>query len=118
MDKVLIRPSRRVHGLGRRAAVVAHKRQTKPPSLERKLRGDLDSIAMKAIEKERERRYDDVIALSEDLERYLNNKPVSAGRPGFGRRIRKFLRRHHFASVAIVGLAIGSALATSVGLAA
>jgi serine/threonine protein kinase len=90
----LPRPSKRLQTLGRKTTVIAGRRDTRPPALQRLLKGDLDWIVMKAIEIEPEHRYEDSLALSDDLRRFLGNRPVSAHRPGFVRRTRKFFRRH------------------------
>jgi serine/threonine protein kinase len=104
--KDLPRPSKRFQSLGRKAAVIANRRGIKPPALERLLRGDLDWIIMKAIEMEPVHRYDDVIALSEDLERFLSHRVVSAGPPNPSRRLRKFTRRHKTTSGIVASVSI------------
>ena len=96
---------------------VAAGRRTDPASLRRALQGDLDWIALQALEKERERRYQTAIALAEDLERHLSDRPVSAGPPSGAYRMRKFVRRHRAgvtlaATVAV--LLVGSSIAISV----
>jgi serine/threonine protein kinase len=61
------------------------------------LRGDLDGIVMKALEKSPDRRYDSANELAEDIHRHLRNEPVSARPPGPWRRWWKFARRHKLA---------------------
>jgi WD40 repeat protein len=78
-------------------------RQTEPSKLTRSLRGDLDWITLKALEKERERRYGSAAAFAEDLERHLKNEPVEAGPPSALYRFRKLVQRNR--------LAVGSAAA-------
>ena len=78
------------------------------------VRGELDWIAMKAIEKDRSRRYESAAALAEDVRRYLGGEPVLAVPPGRGYRFGKFVRRNKLA-VATASLA---ALALIAGLAA
>jgi serine/threonine protein kinase len=73
---------------------VAHKRHTEPQELARKLQGELDSIALKALEKERSRRYASASEFAADIRRYLNNEPVLAVPPSLAYRARKFSRRH------------------------
>jgi len=68
------------------------------------VRGDLDWIVMKALEKDRARRYDTASALLEDVQHHLSHEPVKAGPPGAAYRARKFVRRHR------AGLAVGTAL--------
>ena len=102
------RPSTRLSGLGDTAREVARLRDTDLSSLERDLRGDLDWITMKAMEKERARRYASASELGSDLNRHLNNEPVVARPPSASYRIAKFVRRHRGAVAA--GLAVVSAL--------
>src|SRR5262249_51255461 len=73
---------------------IAATRQTEPARLGRFVRGELDWIVMKALAKERDRRYESATAFAQDLERFLNHEPVAAGPPTAGYRLRKFLRRH------------------------
>jgi hypothetical protein len=73
---------------------VADKRQTAPTRLARQLRGELDWIICKALEKDRKRRYSSAAELAEDLRRCLANEPVLAGPPSTLYRVRKFVRRH------------------------
>lgn len=76
---------------------VARKRQTEPGALAKQLRGELDSIALKALEKERARRYASASELAADIERYLNNEAVLAVPPSLAYRARKFARRYRLA---------------------
>jgi len=96
-------------------AIAAHRRSD-PASLVRFIRGDLDRIAMKALEKDRTHRYSTAKELAEDVERHARHEPVLAGPPGATYRVRKFVRRNRLAVLAgsIVGAAllIGFALAT------
>ncbi len=72
--------------------------------LQRKLKGELDWIVMKAIARNRDERYDDVAQLQQDLERYYQNRPLLAKPPTMAYRLHKFLKRHRFGVVS--GLAI------------
>ncbi len=72
----------------------ARRRQTDLRTLRRRLQGDLDWITLKALDKDRIRRYQTAHALAEDIERHLNNEPVSAGRPGTLYRFQKLVRRN------------------------
>jgi len=105
------KPSTRVHALGDKLTDVAKHRQTEPGGLRRSLRGDLDWIVMKALEKDRRRRYETANDLAEDLERHLEHQPVVAGPPSTAYRARKFIRRHRlgvaFAAAVMVALALG-----------
>ncbi len=69
------------------------------------LRGELDWITMKALEKDRDRRYASARDLAEDLQRYLDFEPVLAGPPSRSYRLRKFVRRHR-AAVAAAGVVV------------
>ena len=73
---------------------LAANRHVEPARLSRLVRGELDWIVMKALAKERERRYASAIGLADDLERYLNHEAVSAGPPTAAYRLRKFVRRN------------------------
>ncbi len=88
------KPSRRVSTPGPELMSVARHRQTEPRGLRRLIRGDLDWIVMKALEKDRTRRYDSASAFAADIERYLNNEPVLAGPPGAVYQFRKLIVRH------------------------
>jgi tetratricopeptide (TPR) repeat protein/serine/threonine protein kinase len=98
---------------------VAAERQADPRRLVKLVRGELDWIAMKCLEKDRERRYESASALARDIERYLRDEPVQAGPPSAGYRLRKFVRRHRGAvlATAAVGLAVLlGVVGTTVGL--
>ncbi|MFC1635111.1 protein kinase, partial [Planctomycetota bacterium] len=84
----------------------ARHRQIDPRSLQRKLRGDLDWITLKAMEKDRTRRYATVDVMATDIRNYLNHQPVSAASPTFLYRARKFARRHRQALAAMVMLIV------------
>ena len=85
---------RRLNGMGAAATDVAADRQTDPASLHRLVDGDLTWIALKALEKARERRYASVAELAADVQRHLDHRPVSASPPNRVYRARKFLRRN------------------------
>jgi non-specific serine/threonine protein kinase/serine/threonine-protein kinase len=88
---------------------VAQQRKTDPLMLARLCRGDLDWITMKALDKDRTRRYASASELAADLQRHLANEPVSAGPPSVGYRARKFVRRHRL-GVAFAASLIGALL--------
>ncbi len=83
---------------------VAKRRHAEPPRLIHLVRGDLDWIVMKCLEKDRARRYETASGLAQDLARHLNNEPVTAAAPGAAYRVGKFIRRHRY------GFATASAL--------
>jgi serine/threonine protein kinase len=88
------KPSARVGSLGDLGTEVARRRASSLTALRRQLRGDLDWIVMKAMAKERARRYAAASELASDARRYLNDQPVSAGPPSTIYRLGKFARRH------------------------
>jgi len=90
--------SRKLTTMGAAAADVAARRQTDPATLRRLVDGDLNSIAMKALEKVRERRYHSVTEFAADIQRYIEHRPVLAAPAGRLYRARKFLRRHRAAA--------------------
>ncbi|MCI0639295.1 MAG: tetratricopeptide repeat protein, partial [Gemmataceae bacterium] len=92
---------------------LAANRGTEPTRLPSLVRGELDWIVMKCLEKDRDRRYETANALGLDIQRYLNDEPVLAGPPAAGYRLRKFVRRHRGAvlSAALVLFALLAGLA-------
>jgi serine/threonine protein kinase len=96
---------------------LANQRRTDMRTLGRTLRGDLDWITLKAMEKDPNRRYDTPRALAEDIGRHLNHEPVLAGSPGLVYRLRKFVRRHRVQVAALLGVGVlVMALVTSLGI--
>ena len=111
------KPSTRVSTLdGETASAVAEKRRTEPRTLTRSLSGDIDWILLKALDKERERRYVNVSDLANDLERHLDSQPVSVGPPTLAYRAQKLIRRHRVAFVASAAIATTVLLAGSFAL--
>lgn len=98
---------------------LAANRHVEPSRLGRFVCGDLDWIVMKALAKERARRYDSAIGLANDVERFLNDEPVTAGPPTARYRTAKFIRRHRgqvaAASLLLLAL-VGGVVGTSLGL--
>src|SRR5271163_3531974 len=76
---------------------IAAARKTDPARLPRLMRGELDWIVMKCLEKDRTRRYDSAGGLARDVEHYLAEEPVEAGPPGAGYRLRKAMRKYRTA---------------------
>ena len=97
-----------------RAAAAAAARSTEPKQLLGMLRGDLQWITSKSLERERERRYGLPSELAADLRRYLNHEPVSARPASVGYQLRKFIRRNRVAA-AVAGMVGILALAASGG---
>ncbi|MCA9276529.1 MAG: serine/threonine protein kinase [Phycisphaerales bacterium] len=102
------KPSTRLSSLGETASRTAEQRHTDIRRLGLILRGDLDWIVMKCLEKDRTRRYDTANGLAADIQRHLSNEPVSAGPPSASYRLRKFVRRNRAGVLA--ALAVGSTL--------
>jgi serine/threonine protein kinase/tetratricopeptide (TPR) repeat protein len=98
------RPSARLSGPQEALAGLAARRRTGPARLTKEVRGELDWIVMKALEKDRERRYETASALARDVERYLADEPVEACPPSAGYRLRKFVRRNKGPVLAAAGL--------------
>jgi non-specific serine/threonine protein kinase/serine/threonine-protein kinase len=97
------RPSSRVAMLGERGAGVAAKRGLDASTLTRRLRGDLDWIVLRCLEKDPDRRYASPRELVEDLRRHRRREPVEAGPPSNIYRLNKFVRRNRVA-LAFAGL--------------
>lgn len=87
---------------------VAANRGIEPRKLAASLRGDLDWIILKAIEKDRERRFESASELAADIERHLNHEPVEAGPPSTAYRLRKLVRRNRgpFAAAGLLAVAL------------
>ncbi|SMP65586.1 Serine/threonine protein kinase [Neorhodopirellula lusitana] len=103
------RPSARLSNSGDAIAGISEQRRTDPKKLSLILKGDLDWIAMKAIEKDRSRRYDGPAALADDVQRFLSDEPIEARPPTVGYRFNKAIRKHKaefLTAAAIVGLLI------------
>src|SRR5580693_1649497 len=110
-------PSSQLKGRGESSRDSAEKRREEPQALRRHLRGELDWITMKALEKDRSRRYGSPSELAADIQRHLHDQPVLAGPPGATYRASKFIRRHRFgAGVAAAAVALLIAFATTMAL--
>jgi serine/threonine protein kinase/tetratricopeptide (TPR) repeat protein len=99
---------------------VAQNRRSEPPALIRAVRGELDWIVIKAMEKDRTRRYETATGLALDVKSFLANEPVSAHSPGTFYKFRKSVVRHKllYSSIAlIVGLFLASLVTVSASLA-
>ncbi|MGB5658918.1 MAG: tetratricopeptide repeat protein [Thermoanaerobaculia bacterium] len=110
------KPSTQVTRTGDASALAARNRRTSVPSLVKSLRGDLDWIVMKALEKDRGRRYESAHALAQDIERCLHSQAIAARPPSFSYRAARFTRRHKLgvaaATFVLLALLTGSLLAT------
>ncbi len=113
------RPSTKLRTLGGQSYVTAQNRGADLPTLTRQLRGDADAIALKALEKDRARRYATPSELAADIGRYLRNEPVTARPAGAAYSARKYIRRHRLGvAIAAVGVLVlaGFAIAQAVEL--
>jgi hypothetical protein len=98
---------------------IAACRQSEPARLSRLIRGELDWIVMKALEKDRNRRYETANGFAQDVQRYLDDEPVLACPPSAGYRLRKFARRNKgpMLAAALVFLAlVAGMIGTTIGL--
>ena len=103
-------PSTRLSSLGGTLTTVSSKRSSDPRHLNRAVRGELDWIAMKALEKDRTRRYETANDFAADVMRYLTDQPVAACPPSVRYRFTKYMRRNRIA------LTVGTLIATSLVL--
>jgi serine/threonine protein kinase/Flp pilus assembly protein TadD len=108
------RPSTRLSTLKQAAlSTVAACRAAEPGQLGRQVRGELDWVVMKCLEKDRDRRYESAGALADDVQRYLADEPLQASPPSAAYRLRKLARRHKVA-LTTVGLVIVALLAVAI----
>ena len=119
MDSDPPRPSVRFSGLGQTATDLAERRGIDVAALRRVLRGDLDRIVLKAIDRDRDQRYGTALALAEDVRRHLADEPILARPPTLAYHARKFARRNRVLvlATALAGAALlFGAAAAAVGL--
>jgi WD40 repeat protein/serine/threonine protein kinase len=98
---------------------VAARRGLEPRKLSGLMRGELDWVVMKALEKDRNCRYESANGLAQDLERYLHDEPVAAGPPSASYRLKKFLWRNRgpvLAAGVVLLVLVGGIIGTTVGL--
>jgi serine/threonine protein kinase/WD40 repeat protein len=109
------RPSTRLSSLTKpELSQAAQHRRSEPDQLVKALRGDLDWIIMKALEKDRARRYPSAISLAQDVENYLANEPVLARPPTNLYRLQKLVHRNRPVFAAVMGMALVLIIATAV----
>ena len=111
-------PSQRVTTLGATGTQIAERHGTDLPTLRRQLRGELDWITLRAMEKDRRRRYASASELAADIERHLADEPVAASPPSATYRLKKAVRRNRVAvaAAAAVAVALLLGLVTSTAL--
>ena len=100
------KPSTRLSSLGETGTRTAQLRRADVQKLSTLLRGDLDWIVMKCLEKDRTRRYETANGLAADIERHLNDEPVTAGPPSARYRLSKFVKRNRGHVVAVGAIAV------------
>ena len=113
------RPSTRLSESGEALASISAQRHTEPAKLAKLMRGELDWIVMKCLEKDRNRRYETANGFAADVQRYLNDEPVQACPPSAMYRFRKFVRRNKGAVLAaslVLLTLMGGMLGTTWGL--
>ena len=105
------KPSTRLSASGEALPSISAQRHTEPAKLTKLVRGELDWIVMKALEKDRNRRYETANGFAADVQRYLADEPVQACPPSAGYRLRKFARRNKgpvlAASLVLAALVVG-----------
>ena len=111
-----LRPSHRISTLGETITYICSHRKTEPKKLSRMVRGELDWIVMKALEKDRNRRYESAGEFSRDIQRHLAHEPVQAGPPSVWYRLRKHVRRNRgvFAGFVVIVAAVLMGLGGSI----
>ena len=107
------KPSTRLSASGERLIMIAKHRSLSPNQLQKSVRDDLDWIVMKALEKDRARRYETSSGLADDVERFLSHQPVEACPPSSGYRLGKFLMRNRGA-VATTSIVMATLLVATV----
>jgi WD40 repeat protein len=108
------RPSTRLSTLGATLPKVSAQRKTEPAKLSALVKGDLDWIVMKALEKDRGRRYETASAFAADVRRFLDEQPIEARPPSAAYRFRKFARRNRIALTTAALVAAALVLGTAV----
>jgi serine/threonine protein kinase len=113
------KPSTRISTQGKAASTASANRKTDPRKLSHLFRGELDWIVMKALEKDRNRRYDTANGFAQDVQRYLADEPVQACPPSVGYRLKKMIRRNRgsvLAAALVVLALIGGVIGATVGM--
>jgi len=100
------KPSTQLNTLGETLAQIAESRNTKPDLLSRLIRGDLDWIVMRSLDKDRTRRYDSASALALDVQRHLDHEPVLARSPQAMYRLQKFLQKHRSQAISTMTMTV------------
>ncbi len=101
-----LKPSTKLSTMGDALTGVAEHRKTNPDLLAKLVRGDLDWIVMKSLEKDRAQRYEAADRLALDIQRHLEHRPVLAHAPSTSYRLHKFLRRHRWQAIAALAMVV------------
>src|SRR5207247_7839028 len=111
------KPSTRLSDSGEALASISVQRRMDPAKLAKLMRGELDWIVMKSLEKDRNRRYETANGFAADVQRYLNDEPVLACPPSASYRFRKFAKRNKraLATAALLGVMLLTASGDVVG---
>ena len=107
------KPSTKISTLGERASTISQGRGTNPDGLAKLVRGDLDWIVVKALDKDRARRYETASSFAADVERFLRDDIIEARPPSFSYKCSKYFRRHRTA-ILTTTVVVMSLLATTV----
>jgi tetratricopeptide (TPR) repeat protein len=100
--------------MGKALTGISSDRSIEPEKLQQLLRGELDWIVMRTLEKERGARYESASGLATDVERFIRNEPIEAGPPSAWYRLRKYQQRHRGAFAAALGIAAVLVAATGI----
>ncbi|MCS7471457.1 serine/threonine protein kinase, partial [Stieleria sp. ICT_E10.1] len=111
-----LKPSTRLSTSGDKLTILAKHRKVTPEKLKSQVKGDLDWIVMKALEKDRNRRYESPASLGDDVGRVLRDEPVEACPPSRNYRLRKFIRRNTVAVVTASAITTLLVAATAISL--
>lgn len=98
------RPSTRLSQVGATLSSVSDRRMIEPRRLKQILRGELDWIVMKSLDKDRTRRYETANSFARDLQRYLDNEPIEARPPSVGYRVGKLIRRNRGVAASLAAI--------------
>jgi serine/threonine protein kinase/Tfp pilus assembly protein PilF len=113
------KPSTRLSDSGEALASISAQRHTEPAKLSKLMRGELDWIVMKTLEKDRSRRYETAKDIAADVQRYLDDEAVLACPPSAGYRLRKFARRNKrpvLAALLVLGVLVAGIFGTTWGM--
>jgi tetratricopeptide (TPR) repeat protein len=108
------RPSTRLSDSGEALASISAQRHMEPAKLTKLVRGELDWIVMKTLDKDRNRRYETASGFAADVRRYLNDEPVQACPPSAAYRLRKFTRRNRAMMTTVAFITAALVLGTTV----